>query len=241
MLLGAPACDPDMQKEYIGAMQSPHYHSVMGARPLVYLFQFSDGEAKACAGGWNESQVVFDGFRKRVVAAGLANPYLVLMDFDVSTVHTHAQWLGFDAISSYALPGGTNEGVPMREQTQSAQSWWQQAADTSFPFVPIAPTGWDPRPRSDHPCPCVDEGPAHFVQATGAEVAELVTAALNFTCAHSAGAEAQTVVVYAWNESSENGAALVPSLGNGTMYVDALAKVLPAHCTAEVGRQTTAE
>jgi hypothetical protein len=31
------------------------------------------------------------------------------MDFNVQGVQTHAQALGFDAISTYALPGGTKE------------------------------------------------------------------------------------------------------------------------------------
>ena len=232
MLLGSPACDLDMQEDYIVTMQSPHYHTILGGRPLVYMFQFSDGEASACAGGWKESRVVFDAFRQKVMAAGLPNPYLVLMDFSVSTVVAHAQLLGFDAISTYALPGGTTDGVPMIQQIQYAQSWWQQAANSNFPFVPIAPTGWDPRPRYDHPCPCVYEGPEHYIQATGQEVSDLVTSALNFTCAYPTGAEAQTIVVYAWNESSENGAALIPSIGNQTLYVDALAKVLPFQCKA---------
>ena len=232
MLLGSPACDLDMQEEYIVSMQSRRYHTVLGGRPLVYLFQFSDGEARACAGGWNESRPVFDAFRRKVIAAGLPNPYLVFLDFDVATVSTHARWLGFDAISTYALPGGTNEGVPMSEQVRAAQGWWQAAANTKMPLVPIAPTGWDPRPRSDHPCPCVDEGPAHYAQATGKEVADLVVSALNFTCANPRAVEAQTVLVYAWNESSENGAALIPSLGNGTLYVDALHDVLPYTCKA---------
>lgn len=34
---------------------------------------------------------------------------MVLMDFNVETVHSHASLLGFDAISTYALPGGTIE------------------------------------------------------------------------------------------------------------------------------------
>ena len=34
---------------------------------------------------------------------------MVLMDFDVRSVQSHAALLGFDAISTYALPGGTNE------------------------------------------------------------------------------------------------------------------------------------
>ena len=245
MLLGAPACDPGMQKQYVERLKSRHYHTVLGGRPLVYLFQFSDGEATTCGGSWNGSRAVFDAFRKQVTAAGLPNPYLVLMDFDVPTVVSHATVLGFDAVSTYALPGGTDDGTPMRQQMTAAQRWWQQAASTQFPFVPLAPTGWDPRPRTDHPCPCVDEGPAHYEQASGEEVAELVVSALNFTCANSGGggggAEAQTVVVYAWNESSENGAALIPSLGNDTLYVDALAKVLPMQCSNNSTHPTKAQ
>jgi hypothetical protein len=40
---------------------------------------------------------------------GLKNPYMVLMDFTVPTVQNHTNLLGFDAISMYALPGGTKE------------------------------------------------------------------------------------------------------------------------------------
>ncbi len=40
---------------------------------------------------------------------GLQNPYMVLMDFNVASVQSHASTLGFDAISTYALPGGTIE------------------------------------------------------------------------------------------------------------------------------------
>ncbi len=37
---------------------------------------------------------------------GLQNPYLVLMDGDISRGKTHIATLGFDAISSYGLGGG---------------------------------------------------------------------------------------------------------------------------------------
>jgi hypothetical protein len=40
---------------------------------------------------------------------GLQNPYMVLMDFNVASVQSHASMLGFDAISTYALPGGTTD------------------------------------------------------------------------------------------------------------------------------------
>lgn len=43
------------------------------------------------------------------ISIDLQNPYMVLMDFDVRSVQSHAALLGFDAISTYALPGGTND------------------------------------------------------------------------------------------------------------------------------------
>lgn len=231
LLLGSPTCDPNMQAGFIKYMLSPHYQKVLGARPLVYLFQFDDGEAQACANGWAGSKAVFDGFRKKVQAAGLANPYIVLMDFDVGTVKSHAQQLGLDAISTYALPGGSYpQGTPFSNLLSNAKGWWNAAANSGFPLVPLAPTGWDPRPRALNPCPFVNEGPAHFTQATGKDLQDLVTSAISFTCTHQAAVEAQTVIIYAWNEYTENAAAIGPNLGNGTLYVDALSQILPMTC-----------
>jgi hypothetical protein len=41
-----------------------------------------------------------------LVILGLQNPYLVLMDGDISRGKTRITALGFDAISSYGLGGG---------------------------------------------------------------------------------------------------------------------------------------
>ena len=38
------------------------------------------------------------------------------------------------------------------------------------------------------------------------------------------------LIYSAWNECSENGACVIPTLGNGTLYVDAVGKILPAQC-----------
>jgi hypothetical protein len=38
------------------------------------------------------------------------------------------------------------------------------------------------------------------------------------------------MIVYAWNECSETSGSLVPSLGNGTLYIDTLSKILPMSC-----------
>jgi len=97
-------------------------------------------------------------------------------------------------------------------------------------MVPIAPTGWDPRPRAAHPVPWVDEGPQHYLQPTVAEIQELIESGINFTCTYNETVEAQTIIIYAWNECSETSGSLVPSYGNGTLYIDALSKILPGSC-----------
>jgi hypothetical protein len=108
--------------------------------------------------------------------------------------------------------------------------WWQSAHQIGAKMVPIAPTGWDPRPRAAHPVPWVDEGPQHYLQPTVAEIQELIQSGINFTCTYNETAEAQTIIIYAWNECSETSGSLVPSLGNGTLYIDALSKILPGSC-----------
>jgi len=210
-------------------MKEPTFQTVLDGRPLLYLFQFDNGEAQSC-GGWDAAKVAFDRLRTLAQQAGLKNPYLVLMDFDISTVKSNAAKLGFDAISTYALPGGSLAGTPFSSQLAQAQNWWANAVKADTKLVPLAPTGWDPRPRSDNPPPYVNEGPEHYIQATTEELKALIQSAVEFTCKNAPAVESQTILVYAWNESSENGACLIPSLGNGTAYVDALAQVLPAQC-----------
>jgi len=229
VLLGAPTCRPSIAEYYVSLMKQPTFQRVLDDRPLLYLFQFDDGEATAC-GGWDKAKEAFDRLRALTVAAGLKNPYLVLMDFDISTVKGNAAKLGFDAISTYALPGGSLQGTPFSAQQDQAQSWWAQAVKAQTKMVPLAPTGWDPRPRADNPPPYVKEGPSHFIQPTTTELQGLLNSAVKFTCTNVEYAEAQTILVYAWNESSENAACLIPSLGNSTVYIDALHQVLPAKC-----------
>jgi hypothetical protein len=51
-------------------MAHPQFQTVLGGRPLIYLFQFDDQEAQACGGGWSGSKKVFDNFRQKVIDRG---------------------------------------------------------------------------------------------------------------------------------------------------------------------------
>ena len=229
ILLGSiPCSDNNISQLYVNYMLDNNFHTVLDNRPLIYLFQFSDNEAEAC-GGWNNSKIIFDNIRNAAIKAGLNNPYMVLMDFVPETVYENAVKLGFDAISTYALPGGNINGTMFRNLTNAANKWWYDSLEYNFDMVPIIPTGWDPRPRYENPVPWCYEGPQHYFQPTTDELNQLVQTAVNFTCLHKNNAtQAKTMIMYAWNECSENGACIIPTIGNGTVYVDSLATVLPS-------------
>jgi hypothetical protein len=108
--------------------------------------------------------------------------------------------------------------------------WWNSALQSGAKVVIPLPTGRDARPRAEHPVPWTNEGPEHFLQPTAEELQNFLKTSIQITCTNKNITEAQTVIVYAWNESSENGACLIPSLGNGTYYVRALAEILPTAC-----------
>jgi hypothetical protein len=68
------------------------------------------------------------------------------------------------------------------------------------------------------------------MQPSVEELQELFRSGINFTCNYNETVDAQTMIVYAWNECSETSGSLVPSLGNGTLYIDTLSKILPMSC-----------
>ncbi len=70
ILLGSSPCGDEFQEQYLELMTHPQFHTVLGGRPLIYLFQFDDQEAQACAGGWDGSAKVFSNFRQKAISRG---------------------------------------------------------------------------------------------------------------------------------------------------------------------------
>jgi hypothetical protein len=70
ILLGSSPCDISFQQQYIDLMKHPQFQTVLGGRPLLYLFQFADAEADICGGGWTGSGQVFQKFRQMVTNQG---------------------------------------------------------------------------------------------------------------------------------------------------------------------------
>jgi len=70
VLLGSIPCDPAVQEGYLELMVRPQFQTVLGGRPLLYLFQFDDREANTCGNGWPGSRDVFNKFRQMVMNRG---------------------------------------------------------------------------------------------------------------------------------------------------------------------------
>ncbi|CAF0747754.1 unnamed protein product [Adineta ricciae] len=246
LLLGSTICDSDLQDYYIDLMARPQYQTVLDGRPLVYLFQFSDKQAQFCGGNWTGSKQVVDGFRQRctqrgifcyidhndettsrlfLIMLGLKDPYMVYMSQNILEAKKNGQALGFNAISSYGVNGGgTNQGAPFSDKVQQNEQWWNAVVGSGAKVVIPLSTGWDTRPQTRN-------GTApYYLQPSDEELQSFMRSAIKITCENRNVTEANTVLVYAWNECAENGAALIPSLGNGTYFVNALSKTLPMFC-----------
>jgi len=229
VLLGSSPATPQLRPRYLELFADPSFQRV-GDRPLVFLFNVGRQQADHM-GGWAKWREQWDAFRRESVAQGSGNPYFVAMCVGAANLHVAEEaraGLGFDAVSAYALPGGTVGGTAFAAQAAEAREFWGQARAAGLEQVVPVPTGWDPRPRADHEPVWVKEGPEHFLEPTAAELARLVEDA----AAAAAEEEPGVALLYAWNENSEGGW-LLPTLGNGTTRLDAVAAGLKRRAGAE--------
>jgi len=198
-------------------MAKPHFQKVLNGRPLLYLFGFS---ADSYAANYVAE------VRAAAATAGLPNPYIVVMNPTSSTAASIASTVGADAVSAYA-DSPINGAAYSQVISQNSANWNNHKA-TGHKVVPWVTAGWDNRPRALYPQSFVSPTPptnAWAQQATAAEVATNLQNALTWNQNFAATADANTVIMYAWNEFDEGGW-LTPTLSKGTDRVDALSNAL---------------
>jgi len=197
----------------VGKFTQSNYQKVLGNRPLLYIFGWVSYTASDIA-----------SLRSQTVAAGLGTPYIVVMDFSASNAAATVATLGADAISSYTSGGGN--GVPYSTLAGSDNTNWNNYKNTGLKVVPWVTTGWDPRPRVDNPVTWATYAANNWVQtAAPAQLAVHLQEGLNWVDSNPTVADANTVIMYAWNEFDEGGW-LCPTLFTGTDRLDALKGVL---------------
>ena len=212
----------------------PDYQTVLDGRPMLCLFAKTKKLTKA---DW-------DDLKRQTIAAGLKPPYLVLMGWNADK---DREELGFDAISEYACAGKGYTTDPETYARLTAyhvhEEMWNKWQRDHTPCITFATSGWDTRPRQEHPpqwCTWVKPTPdatpwdqqKPLIDATTATPDELAThvrEAIDWTRAHRDLNPANAIIIYAWNEHDEGGW-LQPTLGADgkpdDARIKALAKVL---------------
>lgn len=221
--LGPKSEWPETMRTLVRILQEPTYQNVLDGRPLVFMFSVL--EMKTWAGSSKAAKDRLDDLRAECRKAGLKNPYLVAQVYRTKDGIEAINALGVDAISSYSLPGGTGDReYPFGELAKANRDFWNACKATEKPVVPIVNTGWDNRPRRGKPGAAGLSGP-WFTEPTPGELGNHVRSAIQWNRDNPGAAQANTIIIYAWNESDEGGW-LVPTFSEGPARLDAIREVL---------------
>ncbi|OPZ27720.1 MAG: hypothetical protein BWZ02_01554 [Lentisphaerae bacterium ADurb.BinA184] len=187
---------PAERERAVGLLREPGYQTVLANRPLVYAFTGNDSPF-----------VRFRDFLRAARDKGV-NPYCVYMGWDPAHDFNQVRNQGFDAVSAYAMGGDQPTFAGLAESVR--ERYWGNAASSGVPYVPLATTGWDKRPRKDNPVSW-ERGHGYHRQevfpsrATPPEITAHLRDALSFVRSHPRVCAADTVIIYAWNEYDEGG------------------------------------
>jgi hypothetical protein len=212
---------PMERERAVSLLNEPGYQTVRDGRPLVYAFSVTG----------KRSMVRLAEFRQAAAKAG-KRPYLVYMGWSPVADFARETTNGFDAVSAYAYGSAQATFAQLAESVE--KYYWQQAAHAHVPCIPLVTTGWDKRPRKEHPVSWEKSQGYHKQEdfpstAKPEEIAGHLERALAFVREHSDICAAKAVIIYAWNEHDEGGWLVptwTPSGKPDTGRLDALRKVL---------------
>lgn len=213
-----------MMDETIDYIKMPHWQTVMDGRPLVPVLRPDDfaSQLAAATGAEQMSAREFtDYIRERVMSAGLKNPYLVGMAVPARGFQKAKEWKadGYDAFCDYS--GGYGGATAKRDMaptyaqaTKGLIETWQTAfVNQALPSIPSCTSMQYPWPRAlDHKTGKPKKTWYHYQWPEKGDLGARVTAALDFVASHPKDCEAQTIIMYSWNEHSEGGG-LCPTMG----------------------------
>ncbi len=187
---------PIERNRIIDLMNEPGYQTVLGGRPLVYAFM---------GGGFPFER--FQELREEAQKSGL-DPYYVFMGWNPEEDYKQTRGKGFDAVSNYAAGGNMPFFTDLAQKVENR--YWENAAGSETPYIPLVTTGWDKSPRQDHPVSWELDAAYHDQEifpsrATTAEIAAHLKKALEFTELHPQICRARSIIIYAWNEYDEGG------------------------------------
>jgi hypothetical protein len=206
----------------VGYLKQPNYQREASGRPILYMLKNNNSATIS---------VSMRSFRSACVDAGVANPYIVLLSS--GPTRGAVAEVGADAIGTYEKAGPTPVAGAYSDLVRIAEDYWRTLAATGQPVVPTAMTGWDRRPRVDHPPPW-DEA-AHktntvnspyFVAGAPLAIAAHIADMVQWIRANPDQCPAKTGLIYSWDEHDEGGSTLNPTVGNGDAILRAVGRVL---------------
>jgi hypothetical protein len=225
--------------EWMGYMTDPAYAQANG-KPLFYIIDM--GQMRQAFGSPSAVSAALNQLRAAAQAQGLAGVYIV-GGFGVPSGSSgqdgffpdidEALGDGYDAVAMYNYPFAppvVNGVLPFSELSDAGNwIWGQGAVKSPVPFIPVAMTGWDPRPWNERESLTND---LMWFSRSPQEVATFVDDAITWAESNpQVRAEPSPappiVLLEAWNELGEGGF-MLPTVGDGTSYGDSLAAVLAA-------------
>ncbi|MBX3255303.1 MAG: glycoside hydrolase family 99-like domain-containing protein [Chitinophagaceae bacterium] len=209
-------------KWLVERFKESNYQKVLNGRPLVYIFS---------ATATLLSQLI--ELRNLSRLAGVPDPYIVVMEFSIRNAVAAADSLHADAISCYASVSDFETGAPYKGAayspavSKSDQAGWEKYVASGKKLVPWVTTGWNPKPRIERSVlwNSYYTSDGYAKDGTPDQIAQGLQNAINWSRSNANAAEANVILMYAWNEFDEGGW-ICPTLGNNTSRLDAIRKIL---------------
>lgn len=225
--LSFPSRDVPMVSDAITkAVRGPDYMRANDGSAPVFFFVGTMSTWLKGLGGEQGAKAALSDLRARVKAATGRNLYLVALIFNLSESEPVAHRIGFDAASTYATALGANgKSLPYASCAALAQRAWQvETKNGSGGFLPTVTLGWDYRPALRNPQEMKDRkpNPDWCQPATDAEWTRQIRGAMTEAANNPRNNRFQSVVLYAWNESSEGGW-IQPTLSEGVRRLKVIA------------------
>lgn len=198
--------------EYITLIKEPTYQKVCGSRPLFYIMGPEELADKLGDKDYRVDQLklAIQYLRDQLIAAKLGNPYIVGMNAGGIWAARYIDDAGLDAISAYrGAFGASKEGTPYPNLWTNIKKEFLDNGDMGGGarkvIIPLL-SGVDDRPRNAQAL--------WYQEPKTGEIGKMLTSAFEYIKANPTKCEANSVLIYAWNEHSEGGF-LCPILGPG--------------------------
>jgi hypothetical protein len=210
-----------------------HYQMVQGNRPLIYLFSPVTLNTKLGGSSTPQNEADIQGLinavstlRSAVQNAGLGNPYIVGMEAGGLQAKWFIDNAGFDAISAYrpafggvATPSAAtgpfyvNLWTNIRKEFLKVQFSGSEDSNPYRQIIPPLMSGADTTTRHVYYLKLgISDFNYSYMEPNAGEFMNHVLSGMYWVVNHPFNTNANSVLIYAWNEHSEGGH-IAPVLG----------------------------